>query len=353
MEPQGNGNGATSGSVPSSSRTRPLVTLIAPALNEADNAAGLVAFFRDIRGAQPDFDFELIVVDDGSTDGTAQLVLDALGGDDVARVISLSRNFGSHAAITAGLALSRGDCALTLSTDLQEPLKAITQFLDAWRAGNDVVWGVRRTRAVPKGLSNLLSREFSKAFHRMSTIPNYPKDGPSQILVSRAVIDVVNQMPEANRNILGIFAWVGFTQTSISFEQLPRPAGQSKWTTRKKVKLLVDSFVEFSAAPFQITAVIGLLLGALGFLGILTLLIVGLVSGDAPSGWGFVLATVVLLGGVQLTVLGGFGEYLWRAGDDARRRPVYVVRAVQDVGRPGERPLASEPAKEPSAVIER
>ncbi|HET9138248.1 glycosyltransferase family 2 protein [Actinophytocola sp.] len=346
MEPQQNGNGA----VPDEARTRSLVTLIAPALNEADNAAGLVAFYREIRAAHPELDFELIVVDDGSTDDTARLVLEALGTDDVARVISLSRNFGSHAAITAGLAMSRGDCALTLSTDLQEPLEAITRFLDAWRAGNDVVWGLRKTRAVPKGMSNLLSRLFSKAFHRMSTIPNYPKDGPSQILVSRAVIDVVNKMPEANRNVLGIFAWVGFTQTSISFEQLPRPAGQSKWTTRKKVKLLVDSFVEFSAAPFQITAVIGLLLGALGFAAILTLLIVALAGGPL-TGWGLVLGTVVLLAGVQLTVLGGFGEYLWRAGDDARHRPVYVLRAVQDVGRPGARPAVS--AEQPAGVSER
>jgi dolichol-phosphate mannosyltransferase len=341
-EQSGNGAARASGA-------RPLVTLIAPAFNEVDNAPGLVGFFREVRAAHPDLDFELVVVDDGSTDGTAQVVIDALGPDDVARVVSLSRNFGSHAAVTAGLAMSRGDCALTVSSDLQEPLEAVTRFLDAWRAGNDIVWGLRNTRAVPKGFGNLLSRLFSKAFHRMSTIPNYPKDGPSQILVSRAVMDVVNQMPEANRNIFGIFAWVGFTQTSISFEQLPRPAGKSKWTTRKKVKLLVDSFVEFSAAPFQITALIGLLLGGAGLLTLLTLLIVELATAGGPSGWGFVLGAVVLLAGVQLTVLGGFGEYLWRAGDDARRRPVYVLRGVHDLGRPGA-PAGAARAAEPAGA---
>jgi glycosyltransferase involved in cell wall biosynthesis len=311
---------------------RKLVTLIAPAFNEAENAAGLVNFVREIRAAHPDLDFELVVVDDGSTDGTSEILLAALGEGDVARVATLSRNFGSHAAITAGLALSRGDCAMTLSTDLQEPLEAIGRFLAEWRAGNDIVWGVRDTRAVPKGLGNALSRWFSNVFHRMSSIPNYPKEGPSVILVSRRVIDQVNQMPEANRNVFGIFAWVGFTQTTIRFEQLPRPAGKSKWTNKKKIRLVVDSFVEFSAAPFLIAFLMGLGILGLGLAGLLATLIVALATLSAPVGWVLVLSTVFLLGGLNMAALGGFGEYLWRAGDDARRRPVYILSGVQDVG---------------------
>ena len=311
---------------------RPLVTLIAPAFNEAENAAGLVNFVREIRVAHPDLDFELVVVDDGSTDGTTEVLLAALGEGDVARVATLSRNFGSHAAITAGLALSRGDCAMTLSTDLQEPLEAVSRFLAEWRAGNDIVWGVRDTRAVPKGLGNALSRWFSTVFQRMSSIPNYPKEGPSVILVSRRVIDQVNQMPEANRNVFGIFAWVGFTQTTIRFEQLPRPAGKSKWTNKKKIRLVVDSFVEFSAAPFLIAFLMGLGILGLGLAGLLATLIVALATLSAPVGWLLVLSTVFLLGGLNMATLGGFGEYLWRAGDDARRRPVYILSGVQDVG---------------------
>src|ERR1043165_4430585 len=175
--------------VRTSAGNKPLVTLIAPALNEADNVVGLVGFYREIRKEMPDLDFELILVDDGSTDGTAEVFMSALGEGDVARVARLSRNFGSHAAVTAGLAMSRGDCALTISTDLQEPLEAIVRFVNEWRAGNDIVWGVRETRAVPKGLANLLSRKFSSVFNRMSDIPTYPKEGPSQVLVSRAVMD--------------------------------------------------------------------------------------------------------------------------------------------------------------------
>jgi len=312
---------------------RKLVTLIAPAFNEADNVAGLVRFFREIRTAYTHLDFELVVVDDGSTDGTARALLDALDGDaDSARVATLSRNFGSHAAITAGLALSRGDCAMTLSADLQEPLEAIGQFLQAWRDGNDVVWGVRATRAVPKGVGNMLSRWFSAVFQRMSSIPTYPQEGPSQILVSRPVIDTVNAMPENNRNVFGIVAWVGFRQTTIRFEQLPRPAGVSKWTTKKKIRLVVDSFVEFSAAPFLFTFLLGLGVIGLGVAGILAALVVALVTLSAPATWAVILGSVFLLGGLNLSALGGFGEYLWRAGDDARRRPVYILSGVTDVG---------------------
>jgi dolichol-phosphate mannosyltransferase len=256
-------------------------------------------------------------------------VLDALGTDDagdVARIVRLSRNFGSHAAITAGLALARGDCALTLSTDLQEPLSAIGEFLAEWRAGADVVWGIRRTRAVPRGVGNVLSRVFSRVFHRLSEIPAYPKEGPAQVLVSRAVIDVVNTMPERNRNVFGIIAWVGFEQATVAFEQLPRPAGTSKWTTAKKIRLLIDSFVEFSPVPFLYTTVTGLGLAGIGLLGGCAFLLA------RTAGWGLVLAAVFFLGGLQLAAIGCFGEYLWRAGDDARQRPLYVLRGVQDVG---------------------
>ena len=311
-------------------KRRPLVTLIAPACDEAGNIASFVDFVRRIRATYTYLDFELVLVDDGSVDGTADLMLAALDVGDVARVARLSRNFGSHAAITAGLALARGDCALTISTDLQEPLAAIGAFLAEWRSGADVVWGVRRTRAVPKGMGNLLSRAFSRLFHRFAEIPTYPRQGPAQVLVSRAVIDVVNAMPERNRNVFGIIAWVGFEQTTVSFDQLPRPAGRSKWTTARKIRLMIDSFVEFAPAPFLFTTATGTGLAALGLLGGLALLVAG------AAGWTLVLAAVFFVGGLQLAAIGGFGEYLWRAGDDARRRPLYVLRGVSDWGTPGD-----------------
>jgi polyisoprenyl-phosphate glycosyltransferase len=309
----------------------PLVSLVVPAYNEAENVAGLVQLASAIAVANPGHRFELVVVDDGSVDGTPEFLRTALEVGPVnARIVSLSRNFGSHAAITAGFRAARGACAITLSADLQEPLEVIGRLLTTWEAGNDVVWGVRATRSVPTGLANALSRGFSRWFHRWSTIPTYPAEGPSIVLVSRAVLDVVNAMQEANRNIFGLVAWSGFNQATVAFEQLPRPAGRSKWTNAKKIKLVVDSCVEFSQTPARVAGYLGAALCLIATL----LAVVGVVLAATPAtgaGFWFVGALALLVGGLNLGFLSVMGEYVWRAGDDARRRPLYVTRSVHDV----------------------
>ncbi|TQN41495.1 dolichol-phosphate mannosyltransferase [Blastococcus colisei] len=309
----------------------PLVSLVVPAFNEAENVAGLVELVRQIDANHPGHRFELVVVDDGSSDGTPDLLRAALdGGPVTARIVALSRNFGSHAAITAGFRAARGACAMTLSADLQEPMEVIGRFLAAWEAGNDVVWGVRSTRSVPTGLGNALSRAFSRWFHRWSTIPTYPAEGPSIVLVSRAILEVVNGMQESNRNIFGLVAWAGFNQTTVGFEQLPRPAGRSKWTNAKKIKLVVDSFVEFSQAPARVAGYLGAIICVLAVLAALVAVILA-VATDGSAGYWFVTSAVLLTGGLNLGFLSVMGEYVWRAGDDARQRPIYVMRSVHDV----------------------
>lgn len=194
----------------------PLLSLVIPAYNEVESASEIAEFYRDIRAAHPDVDFELIVVDDGSTDGTREALLRTLAGVGRARIVSLSRNFGSHAGLSAGFAHAAGDAALTLSADRQEPLEAIAEFIEQWRDGADIVWGLRTLRAVKKGVGESFAKGFSRIYGNNSDVPNYPQEGPSQILVSRPVLDTLNSMPELNRNVLAMAAWVGSTSERSS-----------------------------------------------------------------------------------------------------------------------------------------
>lgn len=308
----------------------PLVSLIFPAFNEHENADEIVAFFRAVTGEYIDYRFEMIVVDDGSSDGTAEAVIGLAEPGEPIRVVSLSRNFGSHPAVSAGLAHAHGDAAITLSADRQEPLEAVGLFLDEWRAGADLVWGLRSTRVQQQAVQGTFSRIFSKVFQRTSDVPSYPAEGPSQILATRAVIDTLNAMPEGNRNVLAMAAWTGFDQRRVAYEQLPRPHGVSKWTTKKKAKFAVDSFVQFSHAPLQWFAWLGLLMcgiGALLWVAALVLVIVGLWLGSAVA---VICGTVLVGSGIVLGAVGILGEYVWRAGDDARGRPVFIVKRVLD-----------------------
>lgn len=329
---------------------RPLVSIVVPAYDEAANVAGTVELFHQIRCSQPDVDFEIVLIDDGSTDGTAELFIAALSEDDVARVASLSRNFGSHAGVSAGFALCRGDCAITLSADLQEPVEVVGRFLDEWRAGYDIVWGIRSVRATPKGLSDRLALKFNDFFATHSDLPStFPKEGPSQMLVNRPVLDVVNTLPELNRNILAVVAWSGFRQTTVAFDQKPRHADKSKWTTTKKIKLVFDSFVGFSMTPVYLMIMLGVLFTALGLLGVVATQLVALATLSAPNALALVLSAIALVGGVQIGCVGMLGQYIARAGDDARRRPLYITRSVCDVNAPAAR--ARTPAVEQIGAV--
>lgn len=312
--------------------SRPLVSLVFPAYNEVENADAMIAFFREVATTYSHYHFEMVVVDDGSDDGTAGRLASLAGPDERVRVISLSRRFGSHAAVSAGLAYVSGDAAITLSADRQEPLEAVGLLLQEWQSGGDIVWGLRSVRVQEKA-GGIFSKIFSTTFHSASELHDYPVEGPSQMLVTRLVIDTLNALPETNRNVLALAAWTGFHQRRVYYEQLPRSHGQSKWTFGMKLKLVFDSFVEFSHAPMTWIATAGATLIGLGLLLMLTSLVLALVglSGDASTT--VICGCVLFVGGLNLAVASLLGEYVWRIGADARHRPVYIVRSLVDAGK--------------------
>ena len=319
-------------SVQSTNNARPLVSILVPALNESDNVPGLLQRFGDFSVQQPDYDFELVLVDDGSTDGTADRLLELAPPGSRITAVRLSRSFGSHYAISAGLPRCAGDCAVVFGADLQEPPSLLADFLAKWDEGDDVVWGVRRTRTGRSALLEFASKTFTSSFTRYAGLSNYPPEGPSGVLLDRLVIDEVQRLPERNRNILALIAWLGFTQSRVEYDQEARRHGRSRWTTRKMIKLAIDSWIQFTSLPLRLSSFVGVTVAFLGLVYAIVLVIRSLLGVSTPAGWATVIVIVLVLGGTQLTMVGVMGEYLWRSVEESRGRPLYVVRDVRVAG---------------------
>lgn len=309
---------------------RRLVSVIVPVLNEAPNIGRLLKRFDEMQEAwEGKFTFEFVVVDDGSTDETVSLLEPHSESRDDLRVIVLSRNFGSHYAISAGLAEATGEAVIIIGADLQEPPELTRGLLDAWSGGCDIVWGVRRTRSGQSAVGRFVSGLFGRLLQRFSSLKTYPISGPSVFLITSQVSGVVQSMQDRHRNLLGLIAWSGFKQCEIEFDQEARVQGVSKWNRSSKLKLALDSFVQFSFAPVRLMTYSGLVIALLGFIYAAVLLVRRWALGPGVvEGWTTVVVVALVLGGFQLLMLGVLGEYIWRMADETRRRPLYVIRDI-------------------------
>jgi glycosyltransferase involved in cell wall biosynthesis len=263
-------------------------------------------------------------VDDGSSDRTLEILQGLCDSDSRFACISFSRNFGHQAAVSAGLRHARGDVVAVIDADLQDPPSVIPAFIDKWREGYDVVYGVRTNRK-----ERLLLRAAYSIFYRiLKRIANVdvPLDAGDFALMDRRVVDEINRMPEHNRFIRGLRGWVGFRQAGVRYERLARHKGESKYTFRKLLKLALDGLISFSAVPLRLASWFGVMAAGLGFL-YLAYAFVGKVAGLAiPPGWTSTIVTVLFLGGVQLMVLGILGDYLGRIFDEVKNRPDSIQR---------------------------
>jgi dolichol-phosphate mannosyltransferase len=273
--------------------------------------------------AKAGVDYDIVLIDDHSTDGGPAFAKGWAASDPNVQYIRLSRNYGSHAAYSAGLCKCRGDCAVLLAADLQDPPEMIAELLERWRAGYEVVWATRSAREGEALSTRLFARVYYTLMRRFA-LPDMPKKGADFLLMDRKVIDAYNAVPEKNTSFLAMILWLGFRQTSVEYVKQARHSGTSKWNLSKKVKLLIDSMVSFSYAPIRLASLSGVFVGMLGFLYAAVVLFNAL-RGHPVEGWSSLMVVVLLLGGFQLLMLGVFGEYLWRAFDEARGRPRYVI----------------------------
>jgi dolichol-phosphate mannosyltransferase len=313
-----------------------MVSVVAPMYEEVATAAAFVARVRD---ALEDVPFEIVVVDDGSGDGTAEALAAEAAADERVKVLSLSRNFGHQAALTAGLEHCAGDVVVMMDGDLQDPPELIPTMLARWRDGSDVVYAVREEREGETAFKTTTARWFYKAFRRMAQIDLVPESGDFR-LMGRQALDALLCMPERNRFLRGMTVWVGFTQTAVTFRREARVAGRTKYTLPKMVRFSFDAITSFSHTPLRLATLLGFACSALAFLGI-PLTVVARYTNQFVPGVPSTILVVLLLGGIQLITVGIIGEYVGRIYDEVKRRPLYVVRERINVAAPEREPADS------------
>ena len=297
-----------------------LLSVVAP-LHDEEDVVG--AFHERAVAALDGIEFELILVDDGSTDGTRELLRELAAEDRRVKVIELSRNFGHQPALTAGLDHATGDVVVMMDSDLQDPPEVIPRLLEAWRSGADVVSAVRQKRAGETRAKLATARWFYRLFGRVSQVKLEPDAGDFRLLDRRA-LDVLLAMPERNRFLRGMSAWVGFERASVNYERDARHAGVTKYTPRKMLRFSFDAISSFSNVPLQLATFLGFLFSAVAFLAI-PVAIGFRIAGQFVPGVTTLLMVVLLLGGIQLITVGIIGEYLGRVYDEVKHRPLYVI----------------------------
>ena len=304
----------------------PEVSLIVPCHNEAENLSALYGRVLAVM-EQTGKPWEMVCINDGSKDDTLEQLLALNQKDPRIVVIDLSRNFGKEAALTAGLDHARGDCAIPLDADLQDPPELIPELLAKWHEGFDVVNAVRLSRDGESWLKRASAHAFYRIINRMSDV-DIPEDTGDFRLLSRPVLEAIRMLPERRRFMKGLFAWVGFRTASVHYHREPRYAGKTKWNYWRLWNFAVEGITSFSQVPLQLAAHLGLIVSALAFLYAVYLVIGTIVYGNPVKGYPSMMATLLFLGGVQLIALGVIGEYLGRIYEETKGRPVYLVRGI-------------------------
>lgn len=312
-----------------------MISIVIPVYNEFENLASLKKRLISSSSSWAD-DFEIIIVDDGSTDGSFSLLKKISNEDSRFKIIKLSRNFGHQAAISAGIKVSKGDAVVIMDGDLQDPPEELYKFLNKWREGYHVVYAVRRKRK-----ENILKIFSYKLFYKLlSLISNIeiPLDSGDFCVMDRCIVDVLNhQIPEQNRFVRGLRAFAGFKQIGIEYERHERESGEAKYTLKKLFKLALDGLLDFSTFPLRIATYFGLLVSFLSFIigvffiahRLLDFKLFGFSPADVP-GVASLAVGIFFIGGVTLLVLGIIGEYIGRIYFEVKKRPFFIVEELID-----------------------
>jgi glycosyltransferase involved in cell wall biosynthesis len=308
-----------------------MVSIVVPCFNEADGIDQFRTTLLPVLEAIPDINWEIICVDDGSTDATLPALIAIAADDGRFKVVELSRNFGKEAAMTAGLDAAKGDAVVPIDADLQDPPELIGQMIAAWRAGAEVVLARRSDRS-SDGMMKRKTASWFYALHNRMSKTQIPENVGDFRLLDRVVVEALKTLPERQRFMKGLFAWVGFRTVTIDYARAPRAAGATKFSGLALWNFALEGLTSFSTAPLKIWTYIGAGGALLTFLYILFIVIYTIVHGTGVPGYASLLVVVLFLGSLQLMSIGLLGEYIGRIYLETKQRPTYIVRQIYGNG---------------------
>ena len=320
----------------------PLLSVVVPAYNEES----VLPEFHRRAGAVLDAiggTTEIVYVNDGSTDGTLALLYRFCAEDPRVSVVNLSRNFGKEIALTAGLDHSRGEAVVVIDADLQDPPELIPTLMERWREGWDVVYATRRARSGETFVKKLTAKYFYRVIKSLSRV-QIPSDTGDFRLMSRRSVDALTQLREQHRFMKGLFAWIGFPQTSVPYQRDPRYAGETKWNYWKLWNFALEGITSFTTGPLKVASYLGTITATIAFVYAAWIIYKTLVYGDPVTGYPSLMVAILFLGGIQLTTLGIIGEYLGRMFNETKQRPLYLVETYRPA-----RTLTTAPPEKDSA----
>lgn len=310
----------------------PELSVVVPMYNEEGNVAPLleriVAIVERLPGAPA---YEIVLVNDGSTDGTLRAIRDELSRRPHVVLVNLSRNFGHQLAATAGIEIARGDAVVLMDGDLQDPPELIEAFLQRWHEGYDVVYAVRRTRKGESKFKIVTASLFYRTIKRLTKV-SIPVDTGDFRLMSRRVVEALRRSPERHRFLRGMVSWVGFNQIGVDYDRDERRSGTTKYPLPKMIRFAIDGITSFSDIPLRFASYFGFTVSAIAFVYALVVIGYKVLSLKPPGytpGWASTIVAVLFLGGVQLMSLGILGEYIGRVYDEVKGRPLYLISDVE------------------------
>ncbi len=329
----------------------PELSIVIPIFNEEATLNELYCRLADLLPLVGG-DTEILLVNDGSRDRTAELLRDICRQNQRFRGVHFSRNFGHQAAVAAGLQYACGRAVVVMDADLQDPPQLILQLLERWRDGFDVVYARHANRARETRLKRAAAYVFYRVLRRLAK-PEIPADTGDFCLMDRRVVDLLNAMPERNRYVRGLRAWIGLRQTAVDFDRPARFAGAPKYTFRKSLALALNGIFSLSKAPLRVATYFGLMVSLTSFVLAVWFVIEKLTVGFQIQGWASTVVILLFLGGVQLLTIGIIGEYISRIYDEVKQRPLYIVDAVENMDEhpaAARQPALARPAEVPVPV---